>query len=160
MSAPRRPAARRRPRAVGAPLYTVEEANRTLPYVSRVVADLVRDHARWRACQAAADGPPAAATAAEFDLPDDPAALRRLAAHLAGDVRAALGELAALGLECKGLDVGLVDFPAVVDGAPAYLCWQLGEPAVAWWHRPETGFAGRQPIPGVEPAPAPAASAP
>ena len=28
-------------------IFTIEEANRTLPLVSRIVEDLVRDHARW-----------------------------------------------------------------------------------------------------------------
>ena len=28
-------------------IFTVEEANRTLPLVGRIVDDLVRDHARW-----------------------------------------------------------------------------------------------------------------
>lgn len=120
------------------PVYTPASANAALPYVRRVVADLVRDHAAWRASTAAAA--PTADAAADADAP----ALRRRAAHLADDVRSALAELAALGVECKGLDVGLVDFPAVVDGVPAYLCWQLGEPAVAWWHRRDAGFAGRQ----------------
>lgn len=137
--------------APDAPRYTVAQANQTLPYVRRVVEDLVRDHSAWRLCLAALDAGrrdvarPAEAAA----LPAAPAALRRLTAQLSADVQAALGELAALGLECKGLDVGLVDFPAEVDGAPAFLCWQLGEPAVAWWHRPDTGFTGRQPIPGA-----------
>lgn len=44
----------------------------------------------------------------------------------------------------RDLDRGLVDFPAIVDGREAFLCWQLGEPQVAYWHPPETGFAGRQ----------------
>lgn len=137
--------------APGAPRYTVEQANRTLPYVRRVVEDLVRDHGAWRLCLAALDaGRRGAARPQEAaSLPADPAALRRLTSRLSADVHAALGELVALGLECKGLDVGLVDFPAEVDGMPAFLCWQLGEPSVAWWHRPDTGFAGRQPIPGA-----------
>ena len=135
----------------GARLYTVAEADRTLPYVGSVVAALVHDHGEWRRCLAALDAerrgvrrPDEAA-----GLPDDPAHLRRLATRLSGDVEGALGELAALGIECKGLDVGLVDFPAEVNGAPAFLCWQLGEPRVAWWHRPDAGFAGRQPIAGA-----------
>lgn len=151
MMPPRSPATPEGAFAPGAPRYTVEQANRTLPYVRRVVEDLVRDHGTWRLCLAALDAArrgverPAEAAA----LPADAAALRRLTAHRSADVHAALGELAALGLECKGLDVGLVDFPAEVDGAPAFLCWQLGEPTVAWWHRPETGFTGRQPLPGA-----------
>ncbi len=125
--------------------YTPATANAALPYVRRVVADLVRDHASWRegvAALAAIDaaGP---ADAGAGPRPDAPA-LRRRVARLADDVRGALADLAALGVECKGLDVGLVDFPAVVDGTPAYLCWQLGEPAVAWWHRRDAGYAGRR----------------
>jgi hypothetical protein len=129
----------------------VAEADATLPYLSRVVGDLVRDHDLWRRCLAALDAerrgvrrPDEAA-----GVPEELAAVRRLAGRLSADVEAGLGELAALGIECKGMDVGLVDFPAEVDGAPAFLCWQLGEPRVAWWHRPDAGFDGRQPIPGA-----------
>ena len=138
---PTSPPARAAAFPTGAPLYTVDRANRTLPYVRRVVEDLVRDHGAWRRCLAAVDADRRGAP-----RPADPGALRRLTARHSADVEAALGELAALGIECKGLDVGLVDFPAVVGGQPAYLCWQLGEPAVAWWHRPDTGFAGRRPL--------------
>ncbi|HEY0776411.1 MAG TPA: DUF2203 domain-containing protein [Gemmatirosa sp.] len=132
------------------PTYTPASANAALPYVRRVVADLVRDHADWRASAAALAAvdavPPAdAVRAAGADV----AALRRRAAQLAEDVRAALADLATLGVECKGLDVGLVDFPAVMAGVPAYLCWKLGEPTVAWWHPRDAGFAGRQLIGGA-----------
>lgn len=127
--------------------YTPDSANAALPYVRRVVADLVRDHADWRASVAALAAVDADRAHAG-PHPDTPA-LRRRAAQLADDVRAALADLAALGVECKGIDVGLIDFPAVVDGVPAYLCWQLGEPAVAWWHRRDAGFAGRQLIAGT-----------
>ena len=51
-----------------------------------------------------------------------------------------------LGIEMKGRDVGLVDFPGEIGGRPVYLCWRLGEPAVAHWHERDAGFAGRQPL--------------
>lgn len=44
----------------------------------------------------------------------------------------------------KDIERGLVDFPAVRDGRPVLLCWQLGEPAVDHWHEVSEGFAGRQ----------------
>jgi hypothetical protein len=144
---PTTPTARDAASAPGAPLYTVDQANRTLPYVRRVVDDVVRDHGEWRRCLAAIDADRRGVPRPDAEgLPADSAAVRRLAARHSADVEAALAELAALGVECKGLDVGLVDFPAEVGGAPAYLCWQLGEPAVAWWHRPDAGFAGRRPL--------------
>ena len=51
-----------------------------------------------------------------------------------------------LGILVKDLDTGLVDFPALRDGHEIYLCWQLGEPHIAWWHETSTGFSGRQPL--------------
>ena len=57
-------------------------------------------------------------------------------------------ELEADGIVLRDLAQGLVDFPAEKDGEVVYLCWQFGEPEVAFWHRVEEGFAGRQPLPG------------
>jgi hypothetical protein len=54
--------------------------------------------------------------------------------------------LAALGVVVKDLDAGLVDFPAERDGRAVFLCWQLGEDEVAFWHGVEEGFAGRKPL--------------
>ena len=43
-------------------------------------------------------------------------------------------ELRHLGVEPKNGPEGLVDFPTLVDGREAYLCWKLGEPEVLFWH--------------------------
>jgi hypothetical protein len=53
-------------------------------------------------------------------------------------------ELNALGIELKDYYIGLVDFPARMNGREVYLCWKLGEPTVAFWHERDAGFAGRQ----------------
>ncbi|MCH8919420.1 MAG: DUF2203 domain-containing protein [Chloroflexi bacterium] len=55
-----------------------------------------------------------------------------------------LAGVTSFGCELKGLDQGLIDFPAERDGRTIYLCWQLGEETIAHWHDIETGFAGRQ----------------
>jgi hypothetical protein len=61
-------------------------------------------------------------------------------------LRDALTELQEREIVLRDLDRGLVDFPAMVDGREVYLCWQEGEDEVGFWHEPEDGFAGRQPI--------------
>lgn len=72
--------------------------------------------------------------------------------HAAGgrqaeELRAALDELSAEGILLRDVDNGLVDFPArSASGRPYWLCWLVDEPEVAWWHWPETGFAGRRPL--------------
>ena len=48
------------------------------------------------------------------------------------------------GVEVKGIEQGLLDFPTTIAGEPAYWCWQAGEPAIEWWHPRDTGFAGRR----------------
>ena len=58
----------------------------------------------------------------------------------------ALNELVELGIVVRDPSSGLVDFPAMRDGSEVFLCWRLGEQSVAWFHPPETGFAGRQPL--------------
>jgi len=50
------------------------------------------------------------------------------------------------GVLVKDLDIGLVDFPSLVDGEEIYLCWKLGEERIAFWHGIEEGFAGRKPL--------------
>ena len=47
---------------------------------------------------------------------------------------------------CCATRRGLVDFPSIRDGEEIYLCWKLDEQRVAWWHEPDAGFAGRQPL--------------
>ncbi len=68
---------------------------------------------------------------------------------LAGEITAAVERVNDLGCLVKDLDLGLVDFHALVDGQPVLLCWQYGEPAVTHWHGVDEGFAGRRPIEGV-----------
>ena len=56
------------------------------------------------------------------------------------------GEIEATGVQVKDLDIGLLDFPCVVDKEVILLCWKLGEEKITHWHGIEEGFAGRKPI--------------
>ena len=58
----------------------------------------------------------------------------------------AMKALEEIGVVIKDLDAGLIDFPALRDGEQVFLCWQLGEQDVAWWHGLDEGFRGRKPI--------------
>lgn len=50
------------------------------------------------------------------------------------------------GVQVKDINTGLLDFPALHDGHEVYLCWQIGERQIEYWHEIDAGFAGRQPI--------------
>ena len=71
---------------------------------------------------------------------------RRQAEALVAEINERLARINGWGVELKGLDEGLIDFPSERDGRTVYLCWKLGEDRIAWWHDLDTGFAGRQPL--------------
>src|SRR4051812_23195717 len=59
-------------------------------------------------------------------------------------VKDALAEIDATGVQVKDIDIGLLDFPCVVDGETVLLCWKLGEQGITHWHGLTEGFAGRK----------------
>ena len=58
----------------------------------------------------------------------------------------AVREIQRSGCLVKDLDMGLLDFPALLDGVEVYLCWKLGETKIEWWHSTEDGYPGRRKI--------------
>ena len=62
------------------------------------------------------------------------------------EVRRLLGGIEESGLVLRDIDRGLVDFPAVIDGREVYLCWELGEDEVDFWHDLDSGYRGREPL--------------
>ena len=61
-------------------------------------------------------------------------------------VKDAVAEMHATGVQVKDLDIGLLDFPCIVEGEVVLLCWKLGEKDISHWHSTSEGFAGRKPI--------------
>lgn len=124
--------------------FTVEQANRTLPLVRKIVEDVVSQHRRWRE------------TILELDLvaqsarPEDQLArveeLEREALTLSRELDGYQRELSDLGIQLKDPRLGLVDFPSDIGGRTVLLCWRLGEPEVQFWHEANAGYAGRQPL--------------
>lgn len=72
-------------------------------------------------------------------------AQRTLAVHIQ-EMQVLLARLEDFGCELKDPDIGLIDFPGLRDGQEICLCWHLGEAGIHYWHYPQAGFAGRQPL--------------
>lgn len=126
-------------------LFTVEEAERTLPLVRRVVGDLQADYARWRQAVSRYEVLSGGARADWGETPELARAREEVSA-LAERINTCLTELAGIGCVFKGFDGGLVDFYSLRDDRLVFLCWRMGEPGLAWWHEIDTGYAGRQPL--------------
>ncbi|MNH94865.1 hypothetical protein D3C73_474930 [compost metagenome] len=50
------------------------------------------------------------------------------------------------GVELKDIDIGLVDFPAMLDGEEVLLCWRQGEERINFYHSRNDGYSGRKPL--------------
>ncbi len=123
--------------------YSAAQANKALPLVRRIVADLVKHFRTWE------DAVRQVELTAHDNSLENPESERwqREAQRLAAEVDTCVRELAELGVEVKALDIGLVDFPGVLEGREVSFCWAMGESAVTHWHERDAGFAGRQPLP-------------
>ena len=55
-------------------------------------------------------------------------------------------DLESTGALLKGLDEGLLDFPAKRFNEEIWLCWKEGETEIKFWHERDAGFMGRKPI--------------
>ncbi len=129
-------------------LFTIAEANRTLPLVRRIVADLMAEYPRWRAAVSRYEVLTGGARA-EWGETRELVVARDEVTTAAGRINDYLRELEAVGCVFKGFDAGLVDFYSLRDDRPVFLCWRMGEARIGHWHELDAGFGGRQPIDGA-----------
>ena len=133
-------------------LFTVDEANATLPLVRAICTDLAklsRDVVERR--ERLANLRNVRQAQGRSDKRQDLYAeeVSQIEDELESDSRRLheyVKELESLGVEPKNGVEGLVDFPSLIDGRVVFLCWQLSEPEILFWHEIEGGFAGRQPL--------------
>jgi hypothetical protein len=127
--------------------FTPAEANSALGEVRPAAERLVRLRERMRELESA-QGKLVTAIGGngEGHAAGDLGAAQSELVELAAASAACVERLAELGTLVKDPDLGLVDFPAVRDGASVLLCWHVGEERVQYWHGYEEGFAGRKPI--------------
>ncbi len=127
-------------------MFTVEQANATLPLVRSIVGDIAElsksilerrerlqllKRARRRDDDVYADELAQTERDVEFDVKQ---------------LKEYIDELSGLGVDLKSAPDGLVDFAGELEGREVCLCWKLGETEVLYWHEVDAGFAGRQPL--------------
>ena len=117
-------------------LFTVEEANQTLPLVKRIVADILDTGQLIRAFVR--------------EYGEKAQQMPAFHEHMV-QLQQFVEELEALGCFFKdwNFEIGLVDFPAILNGKLVFLCWRSDEPTIQYYHDVEAGYAGRQLLPGL-----------
>ncbi|MGH7605901.1 MAG: DUF2203 domain-containing protein [Gemmatimonadales bacterium] len=131
-----------------AKLFTLAEANRTLPLVRRVVQDIMAVYPVWKDLVARYELIAAQARPEWGESPEQ-LGLKAEIDAVATKINGFLQELEQVGCEFKGFDEGLVDFHGRLEEREILWCWKLGEKRISYWHERDAGFAGRQPIPEV-----------
>ena len=120
--------------------FTLEQANAILPQLRQIVAGMLT------ARQHIVDSKPEVWPVLEKAAGNGGSALATLVLEDFEIVQRGVKAIAAMGIELKDINTGLVDFLAERDGRDVYLCWRYDEPSVAFWHDLEAGFPGRQPL--------------
>jgi hypothetical protein len=124
-------------------LFTVEQANATLPLVRRIVEDIVGQHRVWHEKLLEIDLLAASGRASDAAQVER---LEREAQAVAREIETFRRELVDLGIQLKDPRLGLIDFPSTMGHKSVLLCWRLGELDVQFWHDVDAGYAGRQPL--------------
>lgn len=126
-------------------LYTVDEAERTLPLVKKIVRDIMTNYdeheTRLIERKKLPLTPPPGSKVEE-----QAHALEREMEHFRDEVVRYQRELETMGIELKDHRVGLLDFYSRYDGRIVFLCWKSDEDTLSFWHDLQSGFPGRQRI--------------
>jgi len=127
-------------------LFTIDEANATLPLVRSILRDVTKlarelEERRQRLSALKTKDHLDAGRREELEhaLVEFEKDRERLTEYAK--------EIDVLGIELKDPFTGLIDFPSRMDGRYVYLCWRMGEAEITHWHELDAGFAGRQPLP-------------
>lgn len=124
--------------------FTVQEAEALLPQLKPLVTrmqelkaryDQILEPATVQSEKVKGNGNPASA-GATVD--------RDAVQSITNEINAVVEEIRSHGCEVKDLNLGLLDFPTIMEGREVYLCWKAGEPRIEWWHELHTGYASRQ----------------
>ncbi len=127
-------------------IFTLDEANALLPRLREILTELQEKKPAFDRLQPELKEMARSAAGNGHLQSSEVQEKRRRAESLAKRLEELVTELHRIGCQLKGLDQGLIDFPAEREGREIYLCWRLGEDAIGYWHGQDTGFAGRQPL--------------
>ncbi len=128
--------------------FTLQEAEELLPRIEQLIRTAVEAHSEAAGHEGALERVTSRITymgGVEID-PADYAQRKLLKRSAEVALQQAAEEIHAAGVLIKDIEIGLIDFPALLGGREVLLCWKLGEPRIDHWHGVEEGFTGRKPI--------------
>lgn len=132
--------------------FTREEVDRLIPQLTRLMGRAMERHRMATGLKEALEAEQQRLRLAGGGRIDQAAwkARGERLEQLGAEVRRALQAILDLGGVTKDLEMGLVDFPGLVQSRgdeTVNLCWKYGETAIGFWHGLDEGYANRKPLP-------------
>jgi hypothetical protein len=124
--------------------YDIDAAGARLAEVLPLLESLRRDRARI--AEAQAELAAFRATNGNARHADEISRREHEMAAIVSRMEAAVQQLDEWDITLRDIGSGLIDFPALANGRPIWLCWRLGDAGIGWWHETNEGFAGRKPL--------------
>lgn len=118
--------------------FALDEANRSLAYVRKVVGDITDQYADIVTMRRNLPGPE---DAQELRTDEQAEAVYEAAMDRLGGL---VDELHDTGVELRDFERGVVAFPADYGGRTILLSWQPGEPAVTHYHEQDESITQRR----------------
>ena len=127
--------------------FDIDAANQAIEEVAPLLATLADQRAELIRLRDRTLAAHASATGGGPDLePEEAQRIRLRMQGIVDQMAAAVARIDALGITLRDIERGLIDFPALASGRQVWLCWELGEEKVRFWHELETGFGSRRPL--------------
>ena len=120
--------------------FSLEQANRSLVLLQRIVGEEVREYGRLLELEELIE------SAERSNRPSQLEQARQKLVTTVDNLQTCLEELDQMGVELRDFSRGIVDFPCKHQGRTISLCWLYGEDEVTHWHEQHAGFACRQPV--------------
>ena len=123
-------------------MFTLAEANELLPYVREELSFLQKSKRSFYELYQKREQ-------LKKQQPLDEGAIFSLECQLEFlelEAKMHVTQLISKGIQVKDIDIGLFDFPAMIDGEEVLLFWREGEESITHYHGLHDGFMGRKPI--------------
>ncbi|MBT6068206.1 DUF2203 domain-containing protein [Candidatus Peregrinibacteria bacterium] len=122
--------------------FTVEEATRSLALIRPIVLDIQGKWAKVKGLKDECDAIISHNLESSVNLEEK----EELLDELLKEIERYIEELQDIGVNFRGFEEGIIDFPTKLDSRLIHLCWQLEEETVNHWHEIFEGFQNRKPI--------------
>jgi hypothetical protein len=121
--------------------YTPQTANKALPEVKRLFANIVTQKNRVVALQEQIEMIVQSGSQFEQFIKK-----KQELNEGVSNLYKAIEQLENTGVVIKSVDEGLLDFPSKRFNEEVWLCWKAGEDEIKFWHAKDEGFMGRKPL--------------